>query len=158
MRLFLAIDIPKELQERIKKIQEGIDLRLGRFAILNSRSIHLTLKFLGDVSETEMSFLQDRLAQISFSSFQTKTTHMGVFPSVQNPRVLWLGVEPVPELMQLSSSIETKLSDYPSDHSFKPHLTLARIKHIPKENLKQLLEKSLNVDVPAFSFQVSEFT
>ena len=94
--------------------------------------IHLTLKFLGDVSDTNIKTIQEILqAGASFhKAFEFSVGGFGVFPSMSRPRVLWVGVEAPEELFLLQKRIEVETTrlGYPKDiRDFSPHLTLGRV-------------------------------
>lgn len=92
---------------------------------------HLTLKFLGDVSETRREELVQAAASVSevIAPFPVRLTAPGGFPNLQRPFVLWLGVENSAPLQRLSAQLDqamTSLGFAPERHPYRPHITLAR--------------------------------
>jgi len=96
VRAFLAIAPPAEISQEIGKIQDRLK-RSCPFDIrwLKPDSIHLTLKFFGNVSREDIIALT-RVVEIHSSALtplQLSVKKLGVFPSLQRPRVLWIGLE-----------------------------------------------------------------
>lgn len=132
MRLFIALDLPKSLKELLfllceqKKVIEGVN-------IVSKENLHITLKFLGEVSELLIPDISDKLREIAkdFDPFVLKITHTGVFPNLNFPRVVWIGIENEVNIKQLASAIEESLESLGfkrEEKEFKSHITLARVK------------------------------
>jgi 2'-5' RNA ligase len=135
------------------------------------QSIHLTLKFLGDIADSRVQPIGQALerACAGVQPFAISLTDMGCFPNPQRPRVIWVGVggelEP---LMQLQRAVEAEVNPLgfePERRGFTPHLTLARIRDRarPSERLElgQLLSKvkvdtSVTMTVQELSLMRSE--
>ena len=150
MRLFIAIDLPEEFCQTLKDIQSAL---ASEGHLVLTKSFHLTLKFLGDVSETQAFRIQEGLKRVRFRPFQLSTTHLGVFPNKSYIRVVWLGLDSPPRLIDLLKEIDKALESYfPKEKKFIPHITLARVKSI--SNKAAFLEK-LNISMPPLSWQVT---
>ena len=113
----------------------------GRFA--KTRSIHLTLQFLGNIEEDQIVGIAQVLKQAGreIAPFDLEVRELGVFPQLSNPRVVWIGAEPVDGLMKLQSKIQRGLEPlgFPREkRDFHPHLTLLRLKS--RKNLGPLTE------------------
>ena len=69
----------------------------------------------------------------------------GVFRSMSDPRILWVGIERSDSLLQLNKVISDGLKSLDitvEDRPYNPHLTLGRIKHISnKDSLNSLSEE-----------------
>jgi 2'-5' RNA ligase len=107
--------------------------------------LHLTLKFLGDVEETELPEVVAAVARASTGTppFGFETRSLGAFPSPARPRVLWVGIEPVDELMALQQAIDgelTKLGFPREKRRFHPHITLGRIRDPRAESVQGILD------------------
>ncbi len=136
IRTFIAIDVPDEVKEMISRAQENFR-RLGgdRVSWTRPQGIHLTLKFLGDVNEDEISGIANRVetATLEFSSFEIQTTNAGGFPRMQKPRVLWLGIDGGVELISIQKAVDKSISKLGFDRErkkFNPHLTVGRVKSL----------------------------
>lgn len=141
IRTFVAISLPNKNLEQVENwIKQLRQLEIqARFPRIES--IHLTLKFLGEIEDSRVNKISEVLdsAVSSISEFDLEISGMGAFPTPRNPRVVWLGVAKCEALNMLQGSIDGKLANCgfkPESKPFKPHLTLARIKS--KRNLENL--------------------
>lgn len=140
MRLFIAIDLDNE--EYFKDIQKQIDSENAKINL--TKAYHLTLKFLGEVSAAKVQKIKEALNKINLESFKIKTTKIGVFPNANFVRVIWIGMEPENEIIELKNKVDDCLSDlFRKEKDFKPHLTLARVKFVKDkgkfiENLRKI--------------------
>jgi 2'-5' RNA ligase len=134
IRSFIAIPLSSEIHKKLHQVSDT--LRKNLFSVpvrwVNPDNIHLTLKFLGDVSLSNLEILQNILASEvnTYSQFEISVGELGAFPNPRRPRILWIGVESPPELKAMQISIETSLErlGYPrEDRPFSPHLTLGRL-------------------------------
>jgi 2'-5' RNA ligase len=94
--------------------------------------VHLTLKFLGEREPDEVARLAAVLddAAADASPFGLRFEDVGAFPSPRRPRVIWVGVEPVPELRLLHDGLERRFAALgvpKEDRPFRPHVTLGRV-------------------------------
>jgi 2'-5' RNA ligase len=97
-----------------------------------SENIHLTLKFLGDVSIANLDMLTKILGGIvsTHRSFEVSAGGLGAFPKIHQPRVIWIGLEVPPELMAIQHNLEletARLGYTREERPFSPHLTLGRV-------------------------------
>jgi 2'-5' RNA ligase len=134
IRAFIAIHLPATIQFELDKISSRIEGMVNPRAIrrVAARNIHLTLKFLGDVSTDDIELLRKLLQSGAshFPNFEIGIVGTGAFPTVRRPRVVWIGVEAQKTLnaLQEAIDIETVKVGYASEgRPFFPHLTLARI-------------------------------
>ena len=134
LRTFIAIRLPPEIIELAGELQSrlksgGLKLRWVRL-----QSLHLTLKFLGDIPESAIADLNGAMQRASFGYGQLELTAqgMGVFPGIKRPRVLWIGVGgELEKLTRLVAELETELEQLgfaKEKRPFRGHLTLARVK------------------------------
>ena len=155
MRLFIAIDVSKEVQEYIRIIQGKLDKDLAKLRL--TPSFHLTLKFLGDVNEGLSEKIIENLKKIKFDKFELKTSNIGVFPNKNYIRVIWLGLQESLALNKLQNDIENSLKEFrfKKDFKFHPHFTLARVSFVKdKVKFKDSLKK---IKTEEKSFPVSKF-
>ncbi len=140
IRAFIAIDIPNSLKEKISGIQDRFRSLKGSIGLVRPSNIHLTLKFLGNISEKQCSDIKRYLSESAkgILPFTLNVTEIGVFPNIRYPRVLWLGLEDGSgRLTLLHKNIEDnmfKLGFQPEGRRFTPHLTLGRIKSLKGKN------------------------
>ncbi len=133
IRSFIAIEMPASIQQKL----EGIITQLkgpmtGAVRWVPAHNIHLTLKFLGDVSPANMTVLMNILrAEVGRQrTFTLSIAGLGAFPTPRRPRVLWVGVDAPPQLSALARLVESetrKLGYAPEERPFSAHLTLGRV-------------------------------
>ncbi len=143
MRTFIAVPLPDECHLMLETIQGdlrsfGADVRWAAIP-----SIHLTLKFLGEIDRTMLPRLAEALnTSTGHGTFSLRIHGLGGFPDLRNPRVVWCGVEGEAEkLAELQKGVEKACENLgfpPEDRPFHPHLTLGRVQG--KRNLQQLVE------------------
>ncbi len=141
MRLFVAVDIPGELK---KKIVETQGLLGGKNADINfapPENLHFTVKFLGDVENTEE--IKNILFSISngFQKFDCSICNLGYFGSANHIRVLWVGMDKgKEEFVRIVKNVDKKLSYIrKEDYEQSPHLTIGRVGFV--KNREKFLEQ-----------------
>ncbi len=135
IRAFLAIEPPEEVRQALDNIQNDLK-RSCPFDIrwVKPAAIHLTLKFLGDVTEKDVAALSPVAQECAARSapLQLTVRKLGVFPSLTRPRVLWIGLEgDIQPLLVLQQNLEEGLAVCGfarETRPFQPHLTMGRIK------------------------------
>ena len=145
MRLFIAIDF-NELKDCLVNLQSQIDKSLAKLKEVSV--FHLTLKFLGEVSEDKISIIKEKLKQIKFKPFSLTLDKIGVFPDENYIKVIWIDITPKEQVIELQKNIEDVLKEFnfKKDFDFHPHITLARVKFVKdKETFIKTL-KEINVD------------
>ncbi|MEJ5224041.1 MAG: RNA 2',3'-cyclic phosphodiesterase, partial [Anaerolineales bacterium] len=117
---------------------------------VSPENIHLTLKFLGDVSSTHLDLLKQVILQeaASHPTFEVTVRDLGCFPNSRHPRVIWVGLDIPPALEKLQRSLDqsTARLGYASEaRPYSPHLTLGRVnQHASPEallSIRAALEK-----------------
>lgn len=151
LRLFIAISLPREIKQEIAKIEDTLKRCNTAAAWVNPENVHLTLKFLGNVSQALVPEIQTIIETVArqFTVFPVCLTDFGFFPSEKKPRVFFIKTDMELTFTAIYRALEEKLSDkgFPAENRFKSHLTLARFKspqnidrlkkELPKFILKQ---------------------
>lgn len=134
IRAFIAIELPLEIHQRLDQVISQLKGRLGEPTVrwVPAENIHLTLKFLGDVSEANIEMLKKILQAeaAGCAQFEISVGGLGAFPNTHNPRVVWVGVEAPPDLSSLQRAIEAateRLGYMKEERPFSAHLTLGRV-------------------------------
>jgi 2'-5' RNA ligase len=134
IRAFIAIDLSEDIQHRLDEVVHDYRTQLPNIPIrwVAAANIHLTLKFLGDVSLSNLNMLTDLIqAEIStHHQFDISVGGSGAFPNLHQPRVIWVGVEAPTELNAIQNGIEAttgRLGYSREERAFSPHLTLGRV-------------------------------
>lgn len=135
MRTFIAIALSQEVKLELVRIQKELRIGIsGGVSWVNPEISHLTLKFLGEVSESALPAITSALKKTcaSRNAFDISCGGVGCFPSPRQPRVIWLGVQPSKNLSDLQSQLEDELfkaNFAKDDKRFSPHLTIGRVKN-----------------------------
>jgi 2'-5' RNA ligase len=138
VRVFIAVPLPLELKAQLTALQGKFRPLPLEAAWVRDTGLHLTLKFLGEVDASHMGPIASCMTATvqRYHPFSVTLCGVGVFPHESSPRVLWVGIEDETEcLRQLQQTLEAELAQIgylPDDRPFTPHLTLARLKRIPR--------------------------
>lgn len=134
IRAFVALPLPDTVREKIRRAQDALESYRFKIRWARPGSIHLTLKFLGDVSPTDVDRIYTALVQAvgGSGSLTLFAKGFGVFPNIRKPRVLWVGVSGDTDgLFECQRQVEEELAQigFPADsRRFKAHLTIGRSK------------------------------
>jgi 2'-5' RNA ligase len=135
VRCFIAVELPDEVKTGLDQLQA--QLKSGRQTSakwVDPYSIHLTLKFLGNVASDRIDPITAAMEEASqgVSPFQLEVKDLGVFPNLRRVQVVWVGVGgEVDKLAKLQQRLESNLAGLgfaPERRRFTPHLTLARLR------------------------------
>jgi 2'-5' RNA ligase len=147
MRAFIAVRIPEEVKGNLQEEMDRLSMLICGEPVrwVRPEGIHLTLKFLGEISDNSLGEIRQTLEREigRHPSFTLKVGGFGCFPNRRRPRVLWIGVtEDNGTLMQVQTAIEEKfipLGFEKEGRPFHPHLTLGRVRrNISKADISQL--------------------
>ncbi len=127
MRVFVAVRVnPRaKITELLKKLS-GFD---GVKAV-EPENLHINLKFLGEVSDSEVEKIKDVIKVVrGFGYFTLQLKEVKAFPSNSRINVLWIGAHS-DKLVRLMELIDTELNKlgFGREREYKPHVTLARVK------------------------------
>jgi 2'-5' RNA ligase len=134
-RTFFAIEVPERLGRELERLQSCLAPDIPECRWASSASFHMTLAFLGDVSNSDLTRLEENVASgvCRFEPIDLSFGGVGAFPSPRRPRVLWAGL--IARNPQLLSDIRKSVvaaaaeSGYAcEDDRFNPHVTLGRFK------------------------------
>ncbi len=144
-RVFIAVDIVAS--DKIKEVYElaRYRMRLEKINWVAISNLHITLYFLGETDEELMPAIAQSIesAIIRHTEFKLILRSFGVFKSIHDPHVIWIGCDPCAPLQKMKKELDNNLSRLgfkPEYREFSPHLTLGRIKEIRQVNqLAQLV-------------------
>jgi len=133
LRSFIAIDIEdKEIVKRLTEAQMYIAKTGADLKLVEPRNIHITIRFLGNISPTMIDKIYEAMENVSFKLFQVEIKGLGAFPKPRFPRVVWAGIRKgAEELRNIFEQLEPqlrKLGFQPDPKGFSPHITIARVK------------------------------
>lgn len=151
LRTFIAIDIPpaiqKSIQLQINDLRKIIGNSPVRWAPVHN--IHLTIKFLGDVSPPDIEALTQiiRTEANSRSAFDIDINELGSFPNSKRARVLLIRIQASAALEALQVGIESacrRVGFKPESRGFNPHLTIGRVRRGISSSDQMKIHKTLN--------------
>jgi RNA 2',3'-cyclic 3'-phosphodiesterase len=129
MRTFVAVDIPEEIRQKLARFVEGVRGFAPEARWVNPASLHVTLKFIGEIGEGKVTEVKQALAALSGETSTISFRDTGFFPTVKAARVFWIGVEADAKLAGLAAAVDAALAPLGiarEERAFTPHLTLAR--------------------------------
>jgi len=168
MRTFIAIEIPDDVKKLMAEVQNKLKGSGVNAGWTRPEGIHLTLKFLGEVPESKIADVVTVLsgAVKGTGGFRLEIAGAGAFPNPKNARVVWIGMSGDTDMLtRLQVTVEEAMGRLGFEHekrAFTPHLTLGRIKYIPRRDawlktLEEIKDIKLSVfDVHAVSLMKSD--
>ena len=158
IRTFVACELPREIRSEIGQIQEDLKHRRLRLKWVRPENLHLTLKFLGDVSTGQIDTIVAAIEKVAraFMPISLAAKGIGVFPGIRRPRVLWVGIGgQFPQLGQLQATVADELAraGFPAEkRPYKGHLTIGRIKTaVDPRQLAAALTEYADFETTAFT-------
>lgn len=152
VRCFVAIEISQPVQALLKPVQTHLRSEIRKASWTKLGNFHLTLKFLGDVPVEAIDAVGEAVQNSAATQapFSLVFGGIGAFPTLNRPRVIWIGVkhgaETVTHLAKVMNR-ELKPLGFPIDNRFHPHLTLGRLRMpMNLQPLKNMLRKYDTID------------
>jgi len=156
MRVFIAIELPKEIRDYLYDLQRKISGNEAKINWVNKKNLHLTLKFVGEISEKLLNKIKEILRTIKIKPFKVKLSEMGFFPDEKNIKLIWVGIKPGEKVIELQREIDESLLElFSRDQRFLSHLTLGRVRFVKKKD--EFIKKLNMISVEEMSFEISEF-
>ncbi len=155
MRLFVAIELPKEVKEELFRIQSLIKPGVAKIKWVSKKNLHLTLKFIGETKVKSEEIIK-LLKKVEFKPIKCKLSKFGVFPSWDKIYVFWVDIEPKEEVIEMQQKVDSELLGlFNKDQKFVPHLTLGRVKLV--KHKKEFVDILKAVSVKPIEFEINEF-
>lgn len=146
MRAFIAIELSEEIRSSLAQIESHLKYSGADVKWVEKDNIHMTLKFLGEITEEKCGKIKSILDEIgkSIKPFEISIKDIGAFPKIDYPRVIWVGLDKgATESKELAEKIDDELSKIGFEKESRPftaHLTIGRVRSSKnKEALKQKL-------------------
>ena len=162
IRSFIAIELPDKVKSALAELQASLQTdKQPSVRWVDPYSIHLTLKFLGDITAAKIDDISSAIEEASCETapFSLEVKGLGVFPNFKRVRVVWVGVGgDTSQLKRLQQRIESSLVPLGfarESRPFTPHLTLARV----KERVSPAEQQSFGQLIAGASFEAAhQFT
>ena len=154
MRLFVALDLPDRRKEQLGNVVSELRACGADVRWVHAASMHLTLKFLGNVEPQEIAAIDGSLGRVASAAAPTRgrLRGLGSFPHLRRPRLIWIGIEtPDEELAGLQAAVDDSCAELgfaAEKRRFHAHVTLGRVKS--NRGVKQLaseVESRLDLDL-----------
>ena len=149
IRSFIAIDISVEVRRALDAFIREMKPTGRDVKWVKVEGVHLTLKFLGNISKSMIPKVKDAMekASTAVAPFEVKVEGAGAFPNMRKPRVFWTGlIEPTGKLAALAKRLDEEMKPLgfaPEMREFKPHLTLGRTRQGGKPDASaEFIQKS----------------
>ena len=168
MRTFISADIPDQEREGLGLFLSRLrDMKLEWLRWVQPEAVHLTLKFLGEIDEDNIGPVLAAMGRAceGESPFRLSTGEMGCFPHRRSPQVVWLGLNGAMEALgrlqaKLDESVHRGARLPLETHSFRPHLTLARVRRGASETERRQIWERIEATPPPepITWQVSQLS
>jgi 2'-5' RNA ligase len=155
IRLFVAIQLPEEIQDRVAELCSG----LTNARWIDPDNFHITLRFIGEVAESRFEDIDMALSVVRAPAFHLKLNGVDSFGNNNGVRAVWVGIEREPALFHLRDKVESALvraGVAPEGQKFKPHVTLTRSRQRGDARLGDFIAR--NSLFQAGPFPVAAFT
>lgn len=144
IRTFIGVQVPTRVTNNVSRVIGKLDATGAKYNWVVPENLHVTLNYAGDVLDREVHELCQKLKQTIqvHEPFELSLNGVNGFPTSEQPRVLWIGVDDGAEAMaNLNRSIEDTLSDWGVNkdrNPYAPHMTMGRLKKAGRWNEKML--------------------
>ncbi len=152
IRSFIAFDIDNDsVLNRLAAAQKMLIQTNADLKLVEPKNIHVTVRFLGAINLEMVEKVYDTMKNIKFTPFNIQLSGMGVFPTMNYPRVVWAGItDGANQLKSIFEQLEPQIHDLgftPEPNGFSPHLTIARVRSgANKQRLVDLVQRQENYD------------
>ncbi len=150
MRVFISIKLPTKVLLQVKNIQDSLPEFIGKRTEL--KNIHLTLKFLGEISSQKLEEVKCKLKDINLLKFEVELGEVGFFEKKQRG-IIWASLSNCGCLQREIDKLLEGLFD--KETRFMGHITIARFKEV--KNKKAFIDCINNINVPKIFFTVDRF-
>jgi 2'-5' RNA ligase len=133
LRTFICLQLDQTLRSNLETFHQELLEQDWPMRWISVGNIHLTLKFLGDTDQNKIDYIEKALQRAvqNIDPFSVKVKGVGVFPNPAKPRIFWIGLENIDNLITLQRKVDQELALIgfePEKRKFRPHLTAGRVK------------------------------
>ncbi|MBT4334579.1 RNA 2',3'-cyclic phosphodiesterase [archaeon] len=156
MKSFISLELPPEIKDNLFNLQNSFDKRYAKIQWVAKKNLHITLKQLGEVSDSELDIIQKTLGNIVFEPFTLKLVNVKLFYKNNNPSVIYVDIFSKKDIISLQQKIDAELLQIsPHIQIFSSHVSLGRIKLIKKEKFKEYISE---LKFSSKEFLIDKFT
>lgn len=149
IRSFIAFDLADDAKAEVSRAAKELKSTGADVKWVSAGSIHMTLKFLGNIEEEKVPDIIRRLDGVAsmFPAFDAALSELGSFPKWEYAKVIWVGIgDGADEMISIARSVEDAMCDEgipKEDRKFSPHVTIGRVRTSKnRDRLKKLLLRS----------------
>ncbi len=149
-RVFISVEIPAEIKEKLASLAWELPAANIPLKPVKPENLHITLKFLGEVSEKSLDEIIGSIRETAYGrkQFGIIFSGAGVFPSIGKPGVFWAGIKDRGAgLVSMNSEMEDrlkKLGFQREERPYHPHITVARFGKKMNREGKKILQRQLS--------------
>ena len=152
IRSFLAIELDEDLVPKILDVQKEFKKTDANIKYVNSRNMHFTLKFFGNIDLDMVEDISDAVNKVikNYSSFDLNIRNCGCFPNKKVIKVLWLGLEEGSPIINLQKDLDKEFGKlgFKKERNFISHLTIGRVKSPKnKKEIRETIDKLENIEI-----------
>lgn len=151
-RLFTAIALPESISLEITRLQQDLDKL--KLPVVWERNFHLTLNFLGQVTDSDTGTIKNLISDTTKNlySYTLLPLYLDTLYSRHDPTVLYLSLSKSEELLELQDSLASALSSItPQPRKFLPHITIGAFKRTDPVTTKHFIDLVSDFATPDFS-------
>jgi len=158
MRLFVAIELPKDVKEELFSLQKKIGNENAKVKWVSKKNLHLTLKYLGE-SKVDLNEIISKLNSIKFNPFEIELGSLDIKTKnkyIGYTALLWASILQEREVIKLQHKIDSELLGlFSGGQEFSPHITLGRIKLFKKRD--EFIKRFNHIKLKCIKFNISNF-
>jgi len=134
MRAFIAIELPQQIKDCLSKLQSKLKSANADVKWVDPQNIHLTLKFLGEINDEQLTRISEALETVAngMQQFPVRLSVLGAFPKIDYPRVIWVGIDKGDsQIKDIAEELDKKIEKIgipKEDKEFSSHITIGRLK------------------------------
>ncbi len=133
MRSFVSIDLDDEqILSKVRSIGSSLSSLGADLKLVERENIHITLKFLGNISTSKLAEVKNAIAQLKFQAFSLEIRGSGAFPNLKRMNVIWIGVgegwSSVKAIFEQTETLLHAVGFSRETRPFSPHITIARVR------------------------------
>ena len=155
MRVFIAIELPKEIKDYLFEICKEL-FPFASIRQVSKKVMHLTMRFFGEISENKMEEIKEMLKEVKFKKIKVNLDSLGVYPNEGYARVLWVDLKPAGKVIELKDDIDKVLLElFKKEERFSVHITLGRVKQV--KDREGFIKKLKEIKIEKKEFEINEF-